>query len=241
MTYEELRPLGIEFIAVAFETGGAKAATPWIRPDLAQIPSSMFELMGWNEEKIAKLSPPTYPCLIDDRHVVADLYGMTNVPQAVWIDEQGKLVRPPESAGASDAFRQMDVTTFTLPPDAAAAGQAARVRYEDALRDWARNGAKSRYVMAPDEIRKRMRGPSEKDAEAAAWVALGAHLHRKGDVAGAKAAFAKAIALEPDSWNYRRQGWMLDPELVGEINGTPEFFAAVQALGDKAYYPPPEF
>jgi tetratricopeptide (TPR) repeat protein len=239
--YQELRPLGVEFVAVAFETGGAKAAAPWIRPpDLSAIPTNLYELMGWGEREIAKLAPPTYTCLIDERHVVADLYGMTNVPMAVWIDEQGKIVRPPESAGASDAFRKMDTATFQLPPDAAAEGKAARQRYSDALRDWAKNGAKSRYALPPDEVRKRMRGPSESDAEAAAWAALGASLHRRGDVAGAKAAFAKAVALEPESWNYRRQGWMLDPELVGELNGTPEFFAAVQALGAKPYYPPPD-
>ena len=241
MIYEELRPLGIEFVAVAFDAAGAKAAGPWIRPpDLGAIPPSLFELMGWGPDEVSRVAAPTYSCWIDEKHVVADLYGMTNVPQAVWIDERGRIVRPPEAAGASDAFREMDVETFTLPPDAAAKGQAARKRYADALRDWARNGEKSRYVLPPEEVRRRMRGPSEADAEAAAWAALGATLHRAGDVAGAKAAFARAVALEPDSWSYKRQGWMLDPELVGELNGTPEFFEAVAALGEKKYYEPPD-
>ena len=31
---------------------------------------------------------PTYPVLIDQQHVLSDLYNMVNVPQAVWIDEQ---------------------------------------------------------------------------------------------------------------------------------------------------------
>ena len=45
---------------------------------------------------------PDYPCLIDRDHHVADLYNMVNVPQAVWIDEEGRIVRPPENAGSSD-------------------------------------------------------------------------------------------------------------------------------------------
>ena len=48
---------------------------------------------------------PTYPCLIDRDHHVADLYNLVNVPQAVWIDEHGRIVRPPETAGSTDGFR----------------------------------------------------------------------------------------------------------------------------------------
>jgi hypothetical protein len=36
----------------------------------------------------------------DRDHRLAELYGMVNVPQAVWIDETGRIVRPTESAGA---------------------------------------------------------------------------------------------------------------------------------------------
>jgi len=57
----------------------------------------------------------TYPCLIDRDHHLADLYNMVNVPQAVWIDEEGRIVRPPETAGSMDAFRAMDRKTFTIP------------------------------------------------------------------------------------------------------------------------------
>ena len=36
-----------------------------------------------------ELAKPTYPCLIDRNHHVAELYNMVNVPQATWIDEAG--------------------------------------------------------------------------------------------------------------------------------------------------------
>jgi hypothetical protein len=44
--------------------------------------------------------------------------------------------------------------------------------------------------------------------------------------------------LCPEKWNYRRQKMSLDPEYVGELNVLPEFWNAMDALGDKHYYPP---
>ena len=95
--YTELGPKGFLPIAVAFDSAGNAAAEPWI-----------------------KAANPTYPCVIDRRHIVAELFDMVNVPNAVWIDERGKIVRPSEPAGASDAFRKMDHTNFSIPPDALA-------------------------------------------------------------------------------------------------------------------------
>ena len=43
---------------------------------------------------------------------------MVNVPTAVWIDERGKIVRPSEPAGVTDAFRKMDRNNFSIPTDA---------------------------------------------------------------------------------------------------------------------------
>ena len=49
--------------------------------------------------------------------------------------------------------------------------------------------------------------------------------------------FAAASRLHPDSWNMWRQAADLDA--VGKATGA-EFWARVQALGDKPYYPPPD-
>ena len=82
--------------------------------------------MGWGVDLCAKAAVPTYPCLIDEGHVVAELYNMTNVPMAVWIDEQGQIVRPVEAAGASDGFRTMDRATFAMKPEGAETGNSGK-------------------------------------------------------------------------------------------------------------------
>jgi hypothetical protein len=72
---------------VAFDTGGIPAVKDWIRPASAQLPKELLDIMGWEDALSAKAATPTYPCLIDEKHVVAELYNMVNVPQAVWINE----------------------------------------------------------------------------------------------------------------------------------------------------------
>ena len=42
----------------------------------------------------ATKEPMSMPILIDKYHIVADLYGIVNVPAAVWVDEDSKIVRP---------------------------------------------------------------------------------------------------------------------------------------------------
>ena len=86
---------------------------------------------------------PSYPCLIDNDHRVADLYHMVNVPQAVWIDETGHIVRPTESAGAYEGFRAMDRTTRKVPDEVAAITSLAKRTYVEAVRDWVVRGSAS--------------------------------------------------------------------------------------------------
>jgi peroxiredoxin len=40
----------------------------------------------------ATKEPMSMPILIDKYHIVADLYGIVNVPAAVWVDEDSKIV-----------------------------------------------------------------------------------------------------------------------------------------------------
>ena len=209
--YTELGPKGFVPIAVAFDSAGNAAAEPWI-----------------------KAANPTYPCIIDQRHIVAELFDMVNVPNAVWIDERGRIVRPSEPAGSSDAFRKMDHRTFAIPPDALADLQAKRNAYLNAIRDWVANGAASKFALSEAEAVRRMHTPSDDHVRAAANFRLGEYLIEIGHPLDAKKYFEEAKRLRPESWNYKRQAWALeDPAKAGG----PEFWAAVDALGDKKYYP----
>jgi hypothetical protein len=240
--YAELKDQGLMIIAVAFDTAGKAAVEAKIRAaDIPERPPVLARLMGWSEELWARQAPPTYPCLIDEGHAVAELYGMRNVPQAVWIDEQGRLVRPVESAGTYDMVPHMDRATFEVPDDAAAHGLAVRNTYIDALRDWVHHGSASRYVLPADEIKRRMRGPRPDDVLAANHVRLGRYLYTQGALERAKQHFAEAVRLCPESWNYRRQSMMLDADRVGELNGGEDFFAAFDANRQFPYYPEADF
>lgn len=207
----ELADTNFQVISVAFESRGVAAALPYI-----------------------EAAKPTYPCLIDREHLVARLYGMLNVPTAAWIDEDGRIVRPPEPSGATDAFRKMDPATGKMAPEDVAETRGARARYLDGLRDWARNGERSPWVLDEAEVRRRLSGPTPEHALARAHFRLGEHLWEHGSPARARAQFDEAIRLHPENWAYRRQAWDLEEQ--GKSMG-PEFWKAVQALGAKRYYP----
>jgi hypothetical protein len=212
--FQEMKEQGFLPIAVAFDSAGVSAAKPWI--DAAN---------------------PTYPCLIDQKHLVAELYDMVNVPTAVWIDEQERIVRPSEPAGVTDAFRTMDRTNFSMPPDALGELMAKRQSYQDGLRDWVTNGAKSKFALSPAEVIRRMHTPSDDHVRAAANFRLGEYLAERGEAKSAQQYFAEAKRLRPESWNYKRQAWALEDPLKA---GGPEFWASVDALGAGKYYPPIE-
>lgn len=210
--YQELGPRGFVPIAVAFDSAGEAAAGQWIRA-----------------------ANPSYPCLIDRRHLVAELYDMVNVPSAVWIDEQCRIVRPSEAAGVCDAFRRMDRKGLTMPPDVIAELQAHRSAYVGAIRDWVANGAASRYALGADEVLRRMSTPSDDHVRAAAKFRMGEYLQEKGHGKCARRYFDEAVRLRPESWNFRRQAWAL--EEPSKAAG-PEFWSAVDELGERSYYPP---
>ena len=60
---------------------------------------------------------------------------------------------------------------------------------------------------------------------------------REGSAAEARAQFAEATRLHPDSWAMWRQS--AGKHARGLASGT-DFWARVDALGDRPYYPPVE-
>jgi hypothetical protein len=225
-------------LSVAFDSGGTAAVRDFIRPaEPVRIEPLFQEIMGWDAALCDRAAAPTYPNLIDERHVVAELYNMTNVPMAVWINESGNIVRPAEAAGSSDGFRSMDRSTFQMKKDATERGRTIRRNYVDAIRDWVAKGDASEYVLPAEEIRRRMNAPANVDPLATANFRLGQYLHQQGHPEDAKRYFQETRRLCPERWNYLRQTMQLEED--GSASG-PEFFRAIDALGDRPFYAPVE-
>ena len=202
------------FTVVTVAMDAAEAARPWI-----------------------ELAKPTFPCLIDRNHHVADLYNMVNVPQATWIDEQGRIVRPPENAGSSDAFRHMDRSTLQMSPQHIAERNRTKHVYVAAVRDWVLKGAASEFAYDAAGVRARLRLPDAAVAQAHAHFRLAQALLKRGRSEEAQRNFAEASQLHPESWTIWRQAAQKDA--TGLAVG-PEFWARVDALGERPYHRPIE-
>jgi peroxiredoxin len=209
--YEKLQNQDFVIITVAFDTGGLPAVREWI--DAAN---------------------PTYPCLIDELHTVAELYNMVNVPNAVWIDESGKIVRSAEPAGVTDAFRLMDRSTFEIPREARLQLRECRESYIGALADWVANGTSSRYALSADQLKQQIAVPTDEHALAAAYFRMGIYLDQQGHKESAQTYLLKARELHPESWAMARQSmWLEHPSK----SSGPAFWSKVDELGHARYYP----
>ncbi len=176
---------------------------------------------------------PDYITLIDQNHLLSSLYNMFNVPQAVWIDETGRIVRPVETGGSLDILREFDLTTGAFKPEAVERSKRAKRTYIEAVKDWAVNGSASSYLFDPDEARARVTAMSGDTALAHAKFQLGQYLKRNGRTDEADAIFAECRQLHPESWNIFR-------ETTGRTNtglaAGQEFWEKVRSLGAKQYY-----
>ena len=151
-------------------------------------------------------------------------YNMVNVPTAVWIDEEGRIVRPNEVAFADN--RWIEYTRFDM------------TRYLAALSDWVAKGSASAFVWPARERRKRLPPPTADHALAAASFRLAEHLHETGHAEAAVPFFKMAQRLHPESWCYKRQAWALTD---AEKNYGTSFQKEVKALAGRPYYTPLEF
>lgn len=209
--FADLKNESFMVVAVAEDSRGADHARPWIEQ-----------------------AKPDYWCLIDPDHRVASLYGMANVPRAVWIDEEGRIVRPPESAGSTDHFRNMDQKTLTMSPEDQAARDAGKALYVSAVKEWVRTG---RHALDDRAVRDRLPRITPDVARAHAHFRLGVWLRRHDRLEEGARHLAEASRLHPESWNIWRQSADLDA--VGNAGG-PAFWTRVQALGETPYHQPPD-
>jgi len=191
--------------------------------------------------------------LVDPSHRLVELFGITNVPFALWVDEAGRIVRPAEVAflprppqpGDTGQEQALARTLERLPPDRRAIVEAMtrnstsidRTRYITALRDWVANGPRSAYALSPEEVVGRSRPRPAEAALAAAHFEIGQHLHRTGHKLDAVPHFEAAHRLDPENWSYARQAYSLVDESMGNPYGS-DLLTEVARVGVDTFYPP---
>ena len=167
----------------------------------------------WAEEARA-----THPVLLDRDHLLADLYGVTNVPTVIWIDEGRRIVRPPDVAFSSDAF----IDFHEIDPEP----------HLEALRAWVRHG---RVPFDEAEVAARRVEDSPDQLDARLHHRLAVHLLRDGRRAEAERHLEAAAALAPLDFTIRRSTLPLlgkDPFLGEEFLA---FYAEFEEAG-RPYY-----
>jgi hypothetical protein len=218
----------LEVVTVSVELSGPEASRPHI-------------------ERAA----PEHPSLLDPRHSMDALFGVVNIPNVVWIDERGVIVRPPEPGWPGGRHELPDdmrgvlgrlgrAETAPEPPEGrggmvALSGGQDRDGYADAIRDWVDHGSESVYALSPDEVVARSQPRSLAASEGAAHFELAEHLWQDGRRELAIAHFKECHRLQPDNWTYKRQAW----SLIGNERSPGEFgrFSQGPLKGEEANWP----
>lgn len=159
---DELGPLGFTVLTVAIDRN-PEEAREWI-----------------------ERASPTHPSLIDTEWLLPDLYNIEQVPTVLWIDEDGRIVRPKDVAFGSNEFKE-----YT--------GIDAEV-HRKLLVDWVRHGK----VMSADQVRSYQELPTEADQLARAEFGLGRYLAERGSTEAADRHFEAAGVLAPAHFTIRR-------------------------------------
>jgi hypothetical protein len=187
-------------VTVSLEVGGPEVSRPYI-----------------------EAARPEHPSLLDSRHQMDALFGVVNIPNVVWIDEAGLIVRPAEPGWPGPQALPEGLLTGRprlakprhVPEGRRGATRALlssgqdREGYPDVIRDWVAHGAVSRYALSPSEVVARSQPRSMAKSEAAAHFELAVHLWTAGRRESAIAHFNECHRLQPDNWTYKRQAWSL--------------------------------
>ncbi len=201
---------------------------------------------------------PEHPSLLDPTHRLGAMFGVVNIPNVIWIDEQGIIVRPPEPGwpGPTEypaSFIQRMAERAKEEAQAAAAsaddpvqpkkpniasqlrGGQDRDSYPDALRDWARLGTASRFVLDEDEVIAASQPHPVERSGAAAHFELATYLWNAGHRDAAIHHFNECHRLQPENWTYKRQAW----SLIGreQVPGEMGMFTQVPMPGAEADWP----
>ena len=195
--YEELKKVNpnFEIISFAQDSGGEADAGPIL--DAANV---------------------TYTSVIDTNHHISALYNLVNVPSAVWVDEEGKIVRINEGTYAQSH------------------GAFGTDEYLPIVRDWAENGADSPYVWNEEQVTEKIFQRTTEAEKAQPTFRLGTFFFAQGNDEKAEQYWSLAQELDPTSWNYLRQ------DLKYEQGGSagPEWRArrdSIESAGGTYYAP----
>jgi hypothetical protein len=232
---QELHPKGLEIVTVGLDSEGAAACRRFI-----------------------EAARPEHPSLIDRHHVMAESFGVVNIPNSVWIDEGGMIVRPAEAAPAPRRAPRPQIDPSEVPGRLGEImAEATKIRfdadgYHTALRDWVEHGAGSRYALPPDEVIARSQPRDADAAKGTAHFELATHLEIEGHHDAAIGHFREAHRLVPDNFSYKRQAWSLEPGAEGasarfwqgpsdvDPDAWPyegDWLADVREFGAENYYP----
>jgi peroxiredoxin len=138
---------------------------------------------------------PQHPALIDNNHIVSRRYGFINVPTVMWIDEQGRIARPPRVEHASNKFQF--VHKLDCDP------------HLQALQRWVE---KNETDFSEAETQQHIPVPTFEEQLARAQHALASYLYQAGEHEAAKQYWEQAIALSPHDWTIRRGSMWLRGE-----------------------------
>ena len=200
---EEINDPNFVLVCVAEDTGGEAVAGP-----------------------IFDAAKPTYVQVIDEDHIISSAFDFVNVPSAVWIDEQGRIVRIDEGTYSQ-------VHEFGSGEEKIVFGNDV---YAAALKDWVQKGAASKHVQASSTIARHMRNHSFEQLKADAAFRLGNFFRAHGRGDKADHYWEMARTLNPDSVNFIRQHLTLTEE--GSAGKTFRELAASYAREGRDYYRP---
>jgi hypothetical protein len=170
----------------------------------------------------------THPSLIDQSHRLDSLFGVTNIPQVIWIDETGMIVRPPERGWP------MPIGPGALRLVELIGGMEEREAYVAKLRDWVHHGAQSRYALSAEQVVERSRPRPAVVSEAAAHFEIAQYFWRlEGLSERVIGHFNAAHQLQPDNVTFKRQAWSaLAVERFGDENEWTRFRQAPEEGAD---------